>query len=183
MPSTWKGITKMNGSDILRTAFGFAHQVLESVIKDVDAETLHATIPGATIGSPASTYAHAVFDEDIFIQRSAQGKEPVYVSGRWGDKVGVAMPATPLQTPEWDAAVRINDVAAFRAYAKAVYAATDAYVAGLSDTDLDRLVDAGQIGKMPLGEYIVRFSLWHLTSHQGEISAVLGAMGKKGLRF
>lgn len=173
----------MNGSNVLRTGFGFAHQVLESVIKDVDIETLHAQLPGSTIGSVAAIYAHAVFGEDFFIQKSAQGKEPVHVSGGWSEKTGVQLPPSPMQSPEWDAAVRIDDLAEFRAYAKAVYAATDDYVAGLSDADLDRPVDAGPVGQMPLGEYLTRFSLWHLISHQGEVSAILGAMGKKGLRF
>ena len=173
----------MNGPTVLRTGLGFAHQVLESVIKNLDAETLHSQIPGSTLGSPAAIYAHAVFDEDLFVQRSVQGKPTVYESGDWTARTGVPIPPNALQSLEWDASVRINDLAGFRAYARAVYTATDEYLAGLTDTDLDRKVEAGQMGQMPLGEYITRFSLWHLTSHQGEISAVLGAMGKKGLGF
>ncbi len=173
----------MNGSAVLRTGFGFAHQVLESVMKDLDAETLHRRIPGSTLASPAAIYAHAVFDEDHLLQGAIQGKPTVYVTGDWATAAGLPQPASTLQTLEWGMGVRIPDLSGFRAYARAVYAATDAYLAGLSDADLDRPCTVGQIGPIPLGEYLSRFGIWHLTSHQGEISAVIGALGKKGLRF
>ena len=141
----------MNGSDVLRTGFGFSHQVLESVIRDLDPETLHAQLPRAMIGSVAAIYAHAVFAEDLFVQRSAHGKEPVHVSGGWSGRTGVQLPASPMQSPAWDTVVRIDDLVGFRAYAKAVYGATDEYVAELKEADLDRPFDAGQRGTIPLG--------------------------------
>lgn len=173
----------MNATTLLRAGFNFAHQVLESVMRDVQPDTLHRRVPGSTLGSPAAIYAHALFDEDRLVQGTVQGKPTVHASGGWADATGVAQPDTALQTLAWGETVRIRDMAAFRSYARAVYAATDEYLAGLSDADLDRTIDAGQLGQIPLGEYLQRFGLWHLTSHQGEISAVIGAMGQKGLKF
>lgn len=174
----------MNATALLRTGFNFAHQVLESVMRDVDPATLHQRVPGSTLlNSPAAIYAHALFDEDRLVQFTMQGKPTLYAAGGWADAAGVPQPDTALQTLEWGETVRIRDYAAFRSYARAVYAATDEYLAALSDDDLDRNVDAGQLGQMPFGEYLLRFGLWHLTSHQGEISAVIGALGQKGLKF
>lgn len=54
------------------------------------------------------------------------------------------------------------DLPAFRKYARAVYAATDADVAPPSDADLDRKVDTRFIGD------------WHAAEHTGEIAALKG---------
>jgi hypothetical protein len=63
-----------------------------------------------------------------------------------------------------------------------MYAATDDFLATASDDALDAEVAAGG-GKMPLGRWVGAVGVWHVMSHQGEISAVKGAQGLKGLPF
>lgn len=59
-----------------------------------------------------------------------------------------------------------------------VYAATDAYLAGVSDTELAQVVET-PVGAMPLGSFI---GLWVLNAHchAGEISALKGLKGLQG---
>jgi hypothetical protein len=77
------------------------------------------------------------------------------------------------------------DLPAFRAYAKAVYEATDAYLATLPDAALSREVDlsAMGMGKQTVGFVLDNALLGHAYCHCGEISAIKGVQGKKGYPF
>lgn len=77
---------------------------------------------------------------------------------------------------EWGRRVRI-DRAAFAAHTTAVFAATDEYVASLTETDLDRTIDLG--GPMSLGA-VLGIIIGNVWLHTGEISALRGPQGAKG---
>jgi hypothetical protein len=153
--------------------------MLEAVIDGCSAETLNYIVPGSNIGSIGAIYAHAVFDEDGMVTGPIGGTT-VYESGGFKDRAELAMPG-PAQSQEWSQGTAI-DVAAFREYAQAVYAATDVFLANVSDENLAAEVDTFS-GKQPLGEFLGTVGLWHITSHQGEISAIKGAQGLRGLPF
>ena len=68
------------------------------------------------------------------------------------DRTGLSEPMPMPGSPDWSPAygdwarrVRV-DLAALKSYAEAVYAATDGYLAGLSDADLDRELDLSAVG-------------------------------------
>ena len=112
-----------------------------------------------------------------------QGKAPIYKAQDWASRTGVQMPDPGGFNPDWARAVRMK-LPAFREYAKAVYAASDAYVAGLSDADLDRKVQTGFVGEQTIGFVITNILGWHAAQHTGEIAALKGRMqGLKGLPF
>jgi hypothetical protein len=71
----------------------------------------------------------------------------------------------------------------FREYAKAVYGATDAYIARLSDSGLARKVQTGFIGEQSAAFVISNILGWHIAEHTGEIAALKGVQGLKGLPF
>src|SRR3990170_8011733 len=105
-----------------------SHGTFRHMLSDCDPELLNRTLPGATIGSIASIYAHVVFGEDAFVQSRFQGKPTIYESGGWEEKTGVAFPGVPPAiTPEWAAALKM-DLSTFQEYAEAVFAATDSYL-------------------------------------------------------
>ena len=109
------------------------------------------------------------------------GRDTVWESGDWAAKTGLDMPG-PRQTQEWAQSSLQYDFAAFREYAKAVYGATDDYLANVSDDGLDAEFETFA-GKVPTGIFVGATGLWHTTSHSGEISALKGAQGLKGLPF
>ena len=84
--------------------------------------------------------------------------------------------------PEWARKVRLN-LPMFREYAMVVYAATDAYIARLSDSDLARKVQTGFIGEQSVAFVISNILGWHIAEHTGEIAALKGVQGLKGLLF
>ncbi len=169
----------MRVQDLLQTQFQQAHTVIEQVIDDCDDEAL-TKIVGGNIGSISAIYAHAVFDEDGWIAGVA-GRDRLWESDGWAAKTGLEIPG-PAQTQEWAQSGASYDIAAFREYAQAVYAATDDYLSNVSDEALDAETQTGG-GQMPVGRWVGAVGLWHVMSHQGEISALKGAQGLKGLPF
>jgi uncharacterized damage-inducible protein DinB len=169
----------MRAQDLIREQFKMAHNVVEQVIDDCSPETLTKVVDG-NVGSISAIYAHAVYDEDNWIAGSSGGTK-IWESGGWGAKLGLEMPG-PRQSEEWARSGPDYDHAAFREYAQAVYEQTDSFMAGLSDEGIDAEVDS-PFGKVPLGVNIGAFALWHTVSHQGEIAAMKGVQGLKGLPY
>jgi hypothetical protein len=66
-----------------------------------------------------------------------------------------------------------------REYANAVYAATDEYLASISDADLDRVIDMGPAGTYPMGR-LLTILMGNVAWHTGEIACVKGLQGAKG---
>lgn len=170
----------MNVQTAVQQQLGFWHGILDGILADCGPDVLNKNLPGATIGSIASAYAHIVFAEDGIVHGMIQGKPTLYESQNWGSKIGVANPGN-MMTLDWAKGVKM-DLSAFSPYVKAVYAATDAFLAGLSDADLQRKVQS------PAGEQTVEWALvtilaTHLPGHAGEIAALKGVQGLKGLPF
>ena len=82
---------------------------------------------------------------------------------------------------DWTQTVKI-DLPKFREYAQAVYAATDDYLAILSDKDLENPVDMTQVGlgQKTLGWALSTLLVGHIHDMTGEISVLKGILGLKG---
>ena len=169
----------MNGPAVLSASLGFAHQLTFAVVGDCTPETLARRGEG-TVESAGAILAHAIMSEDYFIQAMMQSKPLLYTSGGFDASLNLGTDR-PVQTPEWAAKIKL-DMATFTPYMQAVFAATDAYVAGLSEADLDREVQ-GPTGKQGLGTFLAGIGVFHLTEHLGEIAALKGVQGLKGLPF
>ena len=172
----------MTTQAVLRQQLSGNHDILEQTIADCQQGTLDTNLPGATITSVGSIYAHVLFSEDGIVHGMLQNKPPIYKAQRWATRTNLEMPDTPGFTAEWGRTVRMN-LPAFREYAKAVYAATDAYIAGLSDADLDRKVQTGFVGEQTVAFVVSNILGWHMAEHTGEIAALKGVQGLKGLPF
>ena len=74
------------------------------------------------------------------------------------------------------------DPTKMREYAKAVYSATEAYLASLTDDDLSRPISLAALGlgESAVGYILTNGLLGHAFSHAGEISCLKGLQGKRG---
>ena len=107
------------------------------------------------------------------------------------DKMGLSEPMPMPGAPDWSDSYaawtrRVQvDLSALRAYAEAVYAATDAYLASLSDSDLERELDLTAVGfgKQKIGWMLNLLVLNRIGTETGEISALKGIQGAKGYPF
>jgi hypothetical protein len=171
----------MKVQDAIRQQLGFWHGITDSMLGDC-ADVLHKTTPDSKANSIAVTYAHVVTSEDGIVHGMIEGKPTIFETGGWAAKTGVpAPPGGPGLTPEWAASIKM-DLPAFQEYAKQVYAYTDAYLAALSDEELDRKMQ-GPLGETTVGWITSVLLATHYPGHAGEIAALKGVHGLKGLPF
>ncbi len=171
--------------EILLKQLKQAHSVLEQTMDGVTDEEAHVA-PAGTANQIAGTYAHIIFSEDFFVHGFLQKSQPLFET-TFKDKTG----ASEVQPSEWQTAypkwlreVKV-DIKQFRQYAKAVFAESEAYVASLTDVDLEKDVDMSAFGMEPrkVHDFIANLISGHTYSITGEIAVLKGIQGLKGYPF
>ena len=148
-------------------------------MKDVTVEQFNWAPPG-TMNTISATFIHLTSVEDSFVQGILQGKPRVWDAGGWSGKTAVKK--TPGFGENWDEFKHLHlDPALILEYQQAVWAATDAYLATLTVADLDRMVKLGTRDLTVAELLCMAFN--QSLSHAGEIAAVKGIQGAKGLPF
>ncbi|NIS60198.1 MAG: hypothetical protein GTO13_05695 [Proteobacteria bacterium] len=172
---------------LLREELKAAHGLLEATVGNVTTEEAHWSPPGKA--SPlVANYAHVVIGEDATVNGMIKGRAPLF-AGDWAGKTGFSEPP-PGPDPDapgfpdwsdWGRRVKV-DLSAMRKYAEAVYAATDEFLASLTDDDLNLPVDLSAlgIGERTLGYLLINGILGNAFTHCGEISCLKGLQGKRG---
>ena len=156
-------------------------EVLEGTMADVESEHAHWAPPGKALPLGA-LYIHVLTAEDFFIQGLLKGGAPLWDSS-WKDNMGLSEPRPPRGQPWEDWARRVRmDMPKLREYGKAVFAATDTYVDGLSETDLAKEIEfMGR--KMPLGHLLPGRDVHPLRQPCRRDFHPQGATGTEGLSF
>ena len=163
--------------DYMRRQMAAMRRQVDGTMKDVTVEQFNWAPPG-TMNTISATFIHFTSVEDNFVQAILQGKPRIWDTGGWSEKTGVKK--TPSIGENWDAFRHLYlEIDPFFEYQKAVWAATDAYLATLSVTDLDRMVKLGP-REITLAELLMLAANQSL-SHSGEIAAMKGVQGAKGL--
>ncbi len=161
------------------------HGVLEQTMDGVTEEVAHFQ-PAGKANPIAGTYAHLVFSEDLFVHGFLK-KTKSLGETTFKDATG-ASEVHPMEWqvayPKWLREVKL-DVKKFRAYAKAVFAASEEYVGFLTDTDLDKEIDmsAFGMGNKKTSDFIANLLSGHAYSIMGEIAVLKGIQGLKGYPF
>ena len=171
----------MDSIALLSSQIKQAHQVVSGTITDLTADQA-SWKPGGNANSIAPLLIHLVAAEDLFLKMMT-GQQPLAMSSFAG-KTGASEPHPMGNYGEWAARVTV-DLPSFHEYAKATFASTEEYVAGLKPEDLDREIDLASagMGKMSLGEFITMTSVVHPSNHIGEISCMKGMQGATGYGF
>lgn len=130
--------------------------------------------PG-TCNAAAKSHVHALTSYDFFIMNKAKGGEMLWPA--FAAKHG--LPPNPMEI--WGHNATISG-AAMKEYAEQIQKATVAYIATLSDADLDRQVDTQFFGMQSLA-FLIQLASMHATGHAGDVAAVKGMQGLKGLPF
>ena len=170
----------MDANSLLRDQVRQAHLFLEGTLDDVTPEQAHWQ-PEGKANSLGSTYAHMVTGEDGFIHAFLKGGAPLFATS-WAGKEGLSEPPPPdREWEQWGHRLQV-DLPALRQYAQAVYAATDEYLASLSEADLTRPLDLSDVGlgQQTLAWVISNGITGHVMSHWGEIACLKGLQGGRG---
>jgi DinB superfamily len=157
----------------LRGQLKFAHDWLEGTLIGVDDALANDVVPNSKVATIGANYAHVTTAEDYFVNVLLKGGAPLMQSVN----PGISEPPPMGTWDAWGHDVK-TDIAAQRAYAQQVYESADAYLAALTDADLNT-VSTTPVGDMPLGMFI---GLWILNAHchAGEISCLKGLRGLQG---
>jgi hypothetical protein len=173
----------MNGVDVIQMSLTNGHNVLNGTMAGVTAAVANWVPPGEA-HPVAERYAHALWGEDMVIHQMLQGKPMLWESGGHRQRTGIA-PLVPMVTKEQARSFKVTDalLTQLQSYAQAVAASTEAYLKGLKDADLDRKVPTGFAGDQPVAWLLSMLVLDHINQVIGEIAAIKGAQGVKGLPF
>jgi hypothetical protein len=175
--------------EFIREAARVGHWYLEGTMADVTPEQAHYAPPGRA-NPLGATYAHLLCSEDMIVNGMLKQAAPLSVSTH-AAKTGLSEPMPMPGSPDWSTAYaawarRVEvDLAALKAYGADVYAATDAYLATLSDADLERELDLSGVGfgQQKLGWMLNLLLLNHVGTETGEIAVLKGIQGAKGYPF
>jgi uncharacterized damage-inducible protein DinB len=148
-------------------------------IKETTDEQLNWTPPG-TANSIKATYLHLVSCEDIYIQEVLQGKPLVWETGTWNQKIGLK--DFPGAGDGWVEIQAANlTLTSLIDYDLAVQSATRAYIDKLNGYELSRLVKF--YDELAPTAAVLAFLVIHSSGHLGEIAAIKGIQGGKGLPY
>jgi DinB superfamily len=151
---------------LLRWQFQRAHALLDAATGRLTPEVAHWRPPGAAAPAGAC-YAQAVVCEDLSVNGVLAAGTPLAFS-TWAGRSGLSeLPPLP-NAADWHAwAQRVRlDLTELHPYARAVYAATDAYLATLPDDTL-----APVRGEQPA--CLLSALLLTLAMRRGEIACLL----------
>lgn len=171
----------MTRAELLRAQLNDAHAALEETMGDVTQELLDR-MPAGTANPLGERYAHQATAEDSLVNLIIRGEAPL-MSSSWQGRTGISEPRFGSD-PQYARRVHV-ELGAAREYARAVYAASDAYLASLTDADLERVIDLSPIpfGKVPVWWILSRLVIAHVYEVHGEIAAVKGTLGVRGFRY
>ena len=167
----------MNASEAILTLLRDSHSMLQTVMNGVETTDLWRQPPG-NANRIGAIYCHAVGVEDLYIQKILQDRPLVWESGGWAEKLGRGTSPNMWESE----GIEVN-LDAFLPYRRAVYTASELYIASLSDADLDaRKQFPGREWSMSIAQ-LLAVVVSHGSSHAGEIAALKGVFGGKGLPY
>ena len=156
------------------------HDALDRSLDGVSSEQLHMVPAGhPKANTIAWTVWHYARTEDNVVRFVLQNRRPtVWIEGGYAERLdlppvaqGTGMPTAEAQT------LRIKDVALFGDYMKKVWASTDAYVQGLTPTELDRKIALKFVGELPVARVLAQVCVTHGFTHLGEIELTRALVG------
>lgn len=169
---------------LLRRQVRDAHALLDRTVEALDSAALEWGPPG-TANPIGATLAHVAVAEDVIVHAVLRGMAPLHATA-WDGRTGLSEPM-PMPGPEWSGyaawtrRVRV-DADSLRAYARAVFAATETYLDSIQPDALDRELDLSAMGRgvETVGWAIGRLVAGHCDNITGEIACLKGLQGLGG---
>lgn len=166
----------MTSADLLTDAFGRIRQQVHAAVEDVTAQQLAFRVD-EDANSIAWLIWHLTRIQDDHVADAAQ-VEQTWTAAGWVDRFGLPFPtaATGFGHSSADvAAVRVPSGELLTAYHDAVSDHTVRYVRGLTDADLDRIVDESWDPPVSLGVRLVSV-IDDNTQHAGQAAFLRGIL-------
>lgn len=146
----------MNGADLLVDAFGRIRHEVRAAVAGLTADEL-AWRPDARANSVAWLVWHLTRIQDDHVADVA-GADQLWTHGGWAERFGFPLPVRDTgygHGPDEVAVVRVASPDLLTGYHGAVHERTIRYVSGLTDADLDRIVDTSWDPPVTLGVRLI----------------------------
>lgn len=169
----------MRSADVLLDAFGRVHDAVHRVVGGLTPADLEFRVDGAA-NSIAWLVWHLTRVQDDHVADVAQ-TEQVWVGDGWWQRFGLPFDQRATgygQRPDEVAAVRVAGGDLLVGYHDAVHARTVRFVEGLTDDDLERVVDTSWTPAVTLGVRLVSVIADDL-QHAGQAAFVRGVLGRR----
>jgi hypothetical protein len=131
--------------------------------------------PEGTANVIARSHVHAMSSVDFFITGTLQGAPMTWPTFAQAN----GLPANPTEI--WGHTGDI-DLAAMKEYQAQVQRSALEYVGSMNDADFDREVETPFFGKKTAA-FLIGLTCVHVVGHAGDIAAIKGLQGLKGLPF
>ncbi len=157
--------------------FAGLRRTIDRTMKDMTPELFKWAPPG-TANTISATFVHFIHTEDHFIHGIIQGIPTDWENGGWSKKTGIPKP--PGIGEDWsEFKHRQTDMQPLLDYKTVVWETTDAYLATLTEEELARMVKFAS-GERTVAEMLI-LCVSQAHGHMGEIAALKGIQGVKGL--
>jgi uncharacterized damage-inducible protein DinB len=169
----------MDSIEVIRCLIAVVQYHSDDAMKGITKEQFNWAPPG-TANTISAILTHYLTAEDLFIQSVIQSKPRIWDEFSWSEKTGIKH--TPDFGGNWEEFKHMTvAMEPILAYQKAVRAATDSCLAGLTPDELERKVKLGD-WDCTVTDMMIHLAR-HNLSHAGEISALRGVQGSKGLPY
>jgi uncharacterized damage-inducible protein DinB len=161
--------------DFIRAQCGSAIEMLERSLEDLDDEIVRWE-PGGNANTIGQILAHVISGQDLLIAEKLEATETLHRSG-WAEKTGIPLDRTQIWVKD---AWQLN-LDGFRGYEAAVLDQSRRYLEAMTPADLEREVAWIRGPEQPVSRLFQVIFINHALGHSGEISALKGIRGLKGL--
>jgi DinB superfamily len=167
----------METVDYIQKHFASVKRQFDGVMQDTTEEQINWR-PQGTANAIGVTLVHMAGTMDNAFQKVLQGSPLLWESAGWGEKLGLS--GLPGRVHGWDE-IKSKHLALepVLEYVAAVFSLVDTCLSGLNPADLERLVTVYGSERPVADLLIMQFS--HALTHTGEIAALKGIQGVKGL--
>jgi hypothetical protein len=174
LPERAKGAVILNAVEYAKSNLQEALGLLNTCAAGMD-DAQYNWKPGGTCNVAGKSHVHALTSIDFFINGIVAGRDLSWpkVAQEHG------LPANPLQVWQHEGNIPVSVI---NEYSKTVQQAALDYVGTLSDADLDREIETQFFGKKTVA-WLLQLAGNHAVGHAGDIAAVKGMQGLKGLPF
>lgn len=166
----------MNVTEILTDALSRSTEVCHHVLDGLDAATAN-TVPAPGTNSISWLVWHTARQQDVQIAALA-GTEQVWHTAGWQQRFGLDLPAESMgygHSAEEAARVRVDDVGLLLGYLDDAARASADYVAGLTEADLDEVIDRAWDPPVTRGVRLVSIAD-DAAQHAGQAAYVRGLL-------
>jgi len=172
----------MDALDVMKSGLRNVHGMLDTAVDGMTADQLNFRAAEGGISAFFSLW-HYVRTEDNIVNFVIQHQNTAWLEGGYDVRFGLPRTAQGTgMTDEEALGVRIEDVAGWLEYQRAVWTATDVYLESLGPDSMEGVqVVIKPVGEMSLWQGLWGMCLTHGFRHVGEIEFARGIQGLGGL--